>query len=207
MDFTATVAGSTDSAAPTGGRMWSVGAGPPSPYWRGLFGGPRSARPWAAGIGHMFLDDGKGGVWGLSRAVWRAGAGGGRGPTRGAPTGGPHPLETPPRQRLRHGRSGHRHSSPRAPHPRQRRRPRKPQAKLSAAWKDAPPGPGLLPLPLGEGWGEGGGRGGVRQRRRSQQPKCSVAAYAVVVSNAPGRGRSTPSQAREIPKLYVQSSG
>ena len=130
MDFTATVAGSTDSAAPRGGRMWSVGAGPP--YWRGLFGGPRSARPWAAGIGHMFLDDGKGGVWGLSRAVWRAGAGGGRGPTRGAPTGGPQRVEGAARRGLLDGRSGHRHRSPRAPHPRQGRHPRGPKAGMSA---------------------------------------------------------------------------
>ena len=60
----------------------------------------RGLRAWE----HMFFDDGKGGVWGLSRAVWRAGAGGGRGPTRGAPTGGPQRVEGAARRGLLDGR-------------------------------------------------------------------------------------------------------
>ena len=51
MDFTATVAGSTDSAAPRKGA-YVVGLGLGPPYGCGLCG-PRSARPWAAGRGNI----------------------------------------------------------------------------------------------------------------------------------------------------------
>ena len=71
MDFAATVAGSTDSAAPRRGA-YVVGRG-----WVLLWGDlaarvPR-VRGWRAWE-HMCFPDGRGGVWGLSRAVWRAGA-------------------------------------------------------------------------------------------------------------------------------------
>ena len=87
MDFTATVAGSTDSAAPRGGRMWSVGAGSSfGVIWRPAFRA-------SVGCGHgnicssMMVREGFGGCQGRC---------GGRGPEGdGGPQGAP----------LREGRS------------------------------------------------------------------------------------------------------